>query len=66
MVETSPTSKTAPAQELLIGTRELTPVEQADRLLCGLSPEDVAEMTPEQLAELAYFTERRSNILIGS
>lgn len=66
MLETSRTSKTAPAQELPIGTRALTQVEQADRLLRCLSPEDVAEMTPEQLSDLAYFTEWQSHILIGS
>ncbi len=52
--------------EAPIGHRKLTVWEQSDALLCGLTVDEVREMTPSELARLADMTADMSDILLGS
>ncbi|MBU1326930.1 hypothetical protein KKB64_00855 [Patescibacteria group bacterium] len=52
-------------EDVVIGTRPLTTFEDGDMLLTGLEREDVALMTPGELAELADLVANQSTLLLG-
>lgn len=48
-----------------IGDRKLTPFEEGDALLVGLSRDELAKMTPKKLRSLADSPGTDTNLLLG-
>jgi hypothetical protein len=69
-VEKQPTGA-VPASEMKpenipFGDRPLSVFEKADMLICGLTREQIANMTPESLEQLSDHVVETSYILLGS
>jgi hypothetical protein len=53
-------------ENIPFGDRSLSVFEEADMLICGLSREQIANMTPEALEQMADHVVETSWILLGS